>query len=315
MTQKNKTMNEIKTKHFQDLLKRFDVHILSTKSIKTGNHYTTHVEDFLKYLEQRDVLSLKRVDTSLMKDYFNHLILRPKKRSTGTISTRTVNDNLSTLRSFSLRMQEEDVITKGVPIPVNIKIEKDEDNPFTLTREILTTDEVKEVFEACQNETERALIALAYGGGLRRSTLVGLTENQIDFRHGLVTASKAKNNKTRQVPTSDFFLKVLKNYSTYRLSVLSRNNLRTKSYFINENGKAYTGDRLNRLLKKVIARTQNQVIIDKNITLHCLRHSIATHLMDAGESFEYVKAFLGHSMADTSLIYARRRRIKNYYAI
>ena len=69
------------------------------------------------------------------------------------------------------------------------------------------------------------------------------------------------------------------------------------------------------MLKKIICRTENQVIIDKKITLHCLRHSIAVHLMDDGETFEYVKTFLGHSFSDTTLIYAVRRKRKNFYTI
>lgn len=306
---------KLKTTYYINLLNQFDTHIRSTKSIDSGNHYTGQINDFLIFLENNEILNLKKVDTPIMKDYFNHLVTRPKKRGEGTLSLATINDNLSTLNLFSLRMQKGDVINRGLPIPNRIKIEQYNNNGFALVREILTVEEIKEVFQSCISDTEKALIALAYGCGLRRSTLANLSEFQINFQSGLVTALKAKNNKTRQVPISDFFLKELRNYSLFRLKLLSNLNKREQTFFVDERGLPISGDRLNRKLKNIIKRTQNQTIIDKNITLHCLRHSISVHLMDAGESFEYVKNFLGHSIADTTLIYARRRKIKNYYAI
>lgn len=306
---------ELKTTYYKDLLNRFDRHIISTKSIESGNHYTGQLKEFLCYLEEREIWKLKKVDTPIMKAYFNYLIERPKKRGTGKLSARTVNDHLSTLRMFSIRMQQEDFIAKGIPVPNNIKIENNSENEFALVREILEEDEVKEVFDHCQTPIEKALIALAYGCGLRRKTLVNLEEFQIDFQKGLVTASKTKNNKTRGVPISDFFLKVVRKFSIHRLKVLSTIGERKSNFFINDEGKALSGAHLNKMLKTIIMRTGNQMIIDKKITLHCLRHSIATHLLDAGESYEYVKTFLGHSFADTTLIYARRRKLKNYYTI
>src|SRR5690606_25897936 len=93
---------ELKTAYYKDLLNRFDTHIVSTKSISNGNHYTGHINEFLCYLEEREILTLKRIDTPVMKAYFNYLIERPKQRGTGTLSVRSVNDNLSSIRMFSI---------------------------------------------------------------------------------------------------------------------------------------------------------------------------------------------------------------------
>lgn len=130
-----------------------------------------------------------------------------------------------------------------------------------------------------------------------------------------MTITKAKNEKTREVPISDFFLEVLKRYSIKRLEYLADNDKRSRRFFIAKNGKPITGKDLNESLKQIIKRTGNNEIISKHITLHCLRHSIATHLLDAGESFDYVRSFLGHAFIDTTQLYAKRRRIKNIYAL
>jgi site-specific recombinase XerD len=306
---------KLKTLHFQDLLKIFDIHILSTKSIKTGNHYSAQVEEFLLFLEEKEIFDLKKVTQVLAKEYFLFLSQRPKKRGKGTLSDRTINDNLSSLRSFSKRMQEEKVIVNAMPIANNIEIEKMDPTDFTLTREILTVDEVREVFDACKSFVEKALFALAYGCGLRRGTLASLKEHQINFQTGTVTPTMMKNNKTNEIPISDFFLKVLKDYSFERLQILASRNLRVQNFFVDENGKKISGDRLNKILKAICLRTENQVIIDKKITLHCLRHSIATHLIDAGETYDYVRNFLAHSFSDTTSLYAKRQKLKDFYRI
>lgn len=303
------------TEYYKTILKKFDTHIMSSKSVKTGNHYTGQAREFLSFLEQSGVLSLKRVNTLIMNEYYDFLLNRPKKRGKGTLSVGSVNDNFSTLRMLSLRMQKEGIISRGLQVPNNIKVERDPDNPFTLIRQILTTDELKMVFNTCETKLERALIALAYGCGLRRGTLVNLTDRNISYTNGIVTLEFTKGNKTREVPISDFFLKILKDYGAHRIHLLSKYESSCTNFFIDEQAKSLSGDRLNTLLKKVIKRTKDEVLISKNITLHCLRHSIATHLIDAGETYEYVRDFLGHSVVDTSTIYAKRRKVKDYYTL
>lgn len=309
----------LKTTIYRELLSKFDTHIMSTKSIRTGNHYTGQVEDFLIFLEDKGVFNLNEIDGELMNKYFDYLTIRPKKRGEGKLSIRTINDNLSTLRMFSLRMQDERILKREIQITSNVKLNYDdkdkENNHFVLVREILTTDEIKVVFDKCISPLEKSLVALAYGAGLRRGSLVRLLESDIDFRQGMVTAYMDKNNKTRRVPLSDFFLNILKDYTIYRSQILASLNSRNNYFFIDLKGDEMSGNRLNRLLKKIINRTENLEIIGKKITLHCLRHSTATHLMDSGESFESVSNFLGHSKIDTVQLYSKRRQIKNSYRI
>jgi site-specific recombinase XerD len=308
-------MKELKSTYYKTLLKRFDTYIIATKSIKTGNYYTGNVRDFFLYLEEREIFSLGGVSEKTMKEYLDFLVTRKKQRGNGLLSTRTINCNLSTLRMFSIRMQKEGVLKRGLPVPENFEEEKNENNCFALTRSVLTTDEIKLIYKATKNNFEKSLIALAYGCGLRRSALVNLQDSDINYAKGILTVRGAKNNKTRQVPVSDFFLIPLRNYNIERLHIMRKANSTQKHFFIDPSSKPYSGERLNKTLKGLIDRTGNQTLKEKNITLHCLRHSIATHLMDAGESFEYVRDFLGHSMVDTTTIYARNRKIKNYYTV
>ena len=309
-------MKTLKTTYYKELLDRFNTFIEATKSLKSGNYYTGNIRDFFLYLESNQILDINQVDETVMRDYFGVLATRKKQRGKGTLSERTINCNLSTLRMFSLRMQTTGVLKRGLPVPNNFYSPQHSlSSPFALKREIVTTDEIKLIYSFCNSSMEQSLIALAYGCGLRRGALVGLKESHIDFQKGIVTVINGKNNKTRHVPISDFFITPLRNYTIERLQILSNAQRVTDSFFLNETGKPISGDQLNKTLKKIILRTNHKELIDKNITLHCLRHSIATHLMDAGQSYEYVRSFLGHSIVDTTTIYAKKRKIKNYYTL
>jgi site-specific recombinase XerD len=121
-----------------------------------------------------------------------------------------------------------------------------------------------------------------------------------------------KGGKSRTIPVSDMMLKNIKDYIIYERPKYILNNMLEESpaFFINNNGNRMKADKLNERLKELIGKTYNEKIIAKGITLHCLRHSIATHLLDKGATIDFVQNFLGHSDIDTSHIYAKRRKLQ-----
>jgi site-specific recombinase XerD len=82
----------------------------------------------------------------------------------------------------------------------------------------------------------------------------------------------------------------------------------TVNAFFVKKGKRMTGQALNLRFKTLLSRTNDAELILKDLTLHCLRHSIATHLLDKGANIEFVQTFLGHSDINASHIYARKRK-------
>lgn len=318
---------ELKTAYYKDIHRLFATHTVATKSLKKGNNYANYIKWFFLFLEQKGIATLRDVTTNDMKEYLHHLTTRPKLRGEGCLSISSINENLSTIGMLVRRLIDgnEKILLTPFAIPKLLKEPEQEHEDgseeyvssltFKIKRHILTTDEVKEVYEACQNSLERALIALAYGCGMRRSSLEELEEKHIDFVHGTIIAESDKFNKTRTIPISDFFLDVLRTYTEERLQLLLSTGQTQKRFFINHLGKPIDGEKLNEIFKGTVARTNNPEIISKKITLHCLRHSIATHLIDAGQPFEYVRKFLGHAEIDTTTVYAKRRKIKNYYTI
>lgn len=92
-------------------------------------------------------------------DYFNFLRSRKKHRGEGRLTPRTINDNLSSLRIFSLRLQDEGIIKHGFPIAANLKIDFEHKNDFTFVRNVVSVPEIQKMMKACISPNEKAMLA------------------------------------------------------------------------------------------------------------------------------------------------------------
>jgi site-specific recombinase XerD len=169
-------------------------------------------------------------------------------------------------------------------------------------RNIATTEEIRALFTSSPNLRTKALIACAYGCGLRRAELVRLNQSDINFTSQVLLVRIAKGEKSREVPISDEM------YNRTWRSSHSNSTKPTSSFLISDKGTRLSGVVMNQMLKSVIYRTNIDELKKKNLTLHCLRHSIATHLIDNGAGVEFVQQFLGHSDIDTTNLYAINRK-------
>jgi site-specific recombinase XerD len=182
-------------------------------------------------------------------------------------------------------------------------------------REIATSEEIKELYAACQTKRDKALLSVAYGCGLRRSELVRLNVADINLHKGVLTVVKGKNGKSRIIPLSDKVIADIKEYLIYERHNYLNMGIRSQdselAFLINNVGTRKQGLAMNIRLKGLIKRTKNKDLMQKGLTLHCLRHSIATHLIDKGMNIMFVQKFLGHSLIDTAHLYSKRRKQKS----
>jgi integrase/recombinase XerD len=259
--------------------------------------------EFLFFTENRDILEIADVKVKDIMAYYEYIRERPNQRRAGGLSDSMIRHHLFTLRILFDYLLDSGVI-KSSPVAIP---------KFALTkykeRQILTEDEVKELYKAAQSKRERALLAVAYGCGLRRSEIAKLNVGDIVLNQGTLTVRDGKFGKSRVVPLSESVIADLRDYMVNERPkmITVKTNAHVNAFFLNYKGTRPNGDYLARMLKTMIARTQNPSILRKEITLHCLRHSIATHLQDHGASMEFVQEFLGHSEIDTSALYSKRR--------
>ncbi|MDQ3190782.1 MAG: tyrosine-type recombinase/integrase [Bacteroidota bacterium] len=303
-----KSRFELHTASYQLLLNGFDKMIrVAGYKLGKGSMYQDYVKEFLSYLENKGLLKIKALQTIDMVKYYEYLIERPNLKTGGVLASSTVSGHMFAIGLFFDYMLEENKITRSIILPKHAR-------GNGMQRNIVSVEEIKILIDAVENKRDKAILSLAYGCGLRRTEIEQLEVSDIQLTKGFMIVRKAKNDKRREIPLSNAIIRDLKDYLVNeRHSYLKENTKhKTEAFLINNKGKMMKGDHINERLKELIIKTDNLDIIKKEITLHCLRHSIATHLLDNGATIEFVKDFLGHSEIDTVHIYARRRKLKQH---
>ena len=157
---------------------------------------------------------------------------------------------------------------------------------------VLSRKEVKLILEAHRNIKHKTMLSLIYSCGLRRSELLHLKPGDIDSKRNLIVIRQSKGKKDRIVPLSLKILEMLRAY--YQ-------QYRPKKYLFEgqQAGTIYSEQSLQSVLKQALQKAN----IKKPITLHWLRHSYATHLLEGGTDLRYIQELLGHNSSKTTEIY------------
>lgn len=157
---------------------------------------------------------------------------------------------------------------------------------------VLSKDEVKRILVAPQNVKHKAMLSLIYACGLRRSELLNLTITDIDSQRKLLIIRQSKGRKDRVAPISDKLIDLLRSYyRTYQP--------KTWLFEGQQTGHQYSAKSLENVLKKSVRKAG----IKRPVTLHWLRHSFATHLLENGTDTRYIQEILGHKSSKTTEIY------------
>jgi integrase/recombinase XerD len=295
----------INNPRFEELYEEFDKMII-TKGYRqgVGNQIQSCVREFLFFIEDKGFTAVKDVKAPEIVAYYEYLRERPNQRRAGGLSESMIRHHLYALRLFFDHLVESDEIDSSPARLPKFQLGKYKE------RNLCSIEEINLLYKKCETKREKALLGIAYGCGLRRTEIKNLNTTDVLLHKGALIVRNGKNNKSRTVPMSNGVIKDLKEYIIYeRSKYFTEGNFeQTPAFFLNKVGKRMAGDKLNNLLKEIIGRTQNKKLLAKQITLHCLRHSIATHLLDNGASIEFVQELLGHSEIDTAHLYSKKRK-------
>lgn len=276
-------------------------------AMKTVESLPNSIREFLYFSEQNNIKQINQLTDKHLNNYYQHLITRSNEKSGGALSTSYINHHLWALEKFFEFLHHKGAT--GLPA-INLKRLKTD----TLKREILTTEEIKELYTIAENQTaitqkqealnyqDKVLLTIYYGCGLRRTEGINITVDDINFDTGILHVKKGKNNKQRLIPFNKTASKILQDWIYDYRTILIQNKTENK-LFINHLGKPLTGGTLGKRLQRLINQSENTQLKEKNITLHSLRHSIATHLLANGMDIQKVQRFLGHSSLETTQIY------------
>jgi integrase/recombinase XerD len=268
--------------------------------------YNFRVRDFFEWLNMRGVVQITELNQKLINEYFSYLETRPNKRKAGyLLSSSHLNHNFIAVDKLLEFLHIQGV--RNAPAPTGRRV-----HVCTQERiqkiEILSTEEIKDLIKSISNtyknlsfeEREqrhyqlKLIFALNYACGLRLSEGVKVQIKDIDFDRKTVFVEQGKNYKDRFIPMSTGVYTALQDY-IYNFRNLQKpphNKLFLKSK-----------NELNKMLKHLQNECENEQIKQKRLSMHILRHSIATHLLQNGMSIENISLFLGHSSLESTQIY------------
>jgi integrase/recombinase XerD len=157
---------------------------------------------------------------------------------------------------------------------------------------VLGKDEIRKMLKSLSNEKHRVMLSLIYACGLRRSELINLAPVDIERNRNLLRIRQAKGFKDRVVPVS---VKTIEMVDAYM------DHFKPQKYLFEGQwpGEPYSVSSLEKILKNACTRAG----IRKPVTLHWLRHSYATHLLESGTDLRYIQELLGHQSSKTTEIY------------
>ena len=267
--------------------------------------------EFLHWLEQKGLLEITKITAQDISNYYQYISERPNKTTGGVLSQKTTYTHMRIIRELFTMLQKEGKIQANPCSSLKFPYPK-----ITKERTILTRKEIEQLYQATQSARERAILSLAYGCGLRVGELVNCNIEDIRLREKIIIIPKGKGNKRRVVPLSNGIVKDLSDYYYNERETLTKGrdyNPQDKAFMLHLRGGRMQKRTYNKHLKNIIARTRNQRLKEKQITIHNLRHTIATHLLEQGIPVEQVRHFLGHSQLETTQIYTHisKQQIKN----
>lgn len=258
----------------QEALEKFKQHLRSKRySESTIGIYGDGLRSFLVFYNTKPIAEITNEDIIV---YNNEYILK------NNLSASYQNQIVNAIKLYFATVQNRKIDIEKVHRPKRAKV----------LPNVLSKEEVKAILEAHSNVKHKMMLSMIYSCGLRRSELLNLKPSNIDSKRNIVLLKNAKGKKDRIAPLSPKILKMLREYySEYKPTVWLFEG-QTKS-------EQYSEFSLQSVLKQALKK----VNITKPVTLHWLRHSYATHLLESGTDLRYIQELLGHNSSKTTEIY------------
>ncbi len=258
--------------------------------------YRRDLRRYAAFLSRKDIHEAGDVEEATVRSFVASLSASTHGPDDAPYRATSVARTLSAVRSFHRFLLREGVTDRdpavGVPQPRL---------PRSLPRP-LPVEDVRRLLEAPDEGSpiglrDRAILELLYGSGLRISELTGLDVDDLDLEEGSVRVL-GKGGKEREVPLGSFGRNSIGAYLTRGRPALASAVTRG-AVFLNARGGRLSRQSCARLLGRYVRLAG----IDRRVTLHTLRHSFATHLLEGGADVRVVQELLGHASVATTQIY------------
>ncbi|MFY0628227.1 MAG: tyrosine-type recombinase/integrase [Reichenbachiella sp.] len=241
-------------------------------AFNTAKVYISMFEKFINfYSNQENLMALSEQE---IHKYLQFLVQEKKSDSYLNQSINAIKFYYEVVKEMPNRFYSVDRPIKKEPLP-----------------KVISKEEVWDMINLTENIKHRCIIGLLYSSGLRRGELLDLTFEDIESKRMMIKVRNAKGGKDRYTLLSE---KVLLDLRQYYL------DYRPKKYlFEGKPGFKYSGTSVGRIISTAARKSG----IYARVTPHVLRHSFATHLLEAGTDLRYIQVLLGHNSSKTTEIY------------
>jgi len=265
-------------------------------------NYPHQLCEFFYWLEQNNINHIDYVQKEHIKNYYNYLKQRPNQTRSGALSNSYLNSHQSTLKKF------RDYLSKHHKKPFNMHIRREKIEEEKI--KYCTEKEIKQLFKATEYSHElprfrarnKALLVCLYSLGMRRNEVLNLQLNDILYDKERIFVRRGKNYKERFIPINHYNLRILEDY-IFDSRIDFKRASQSDYVFVTRRTAKMGGASLEWSLQQIIKATNNEALQQKTITPHTLRHSIATHFLQAGMKIEDIGQFLGHNSLESTQIY------------
>ena len=235
------------------------------------------------------IVKLKQIDGIALRGYLGFLHRKNKKT--------TIARKLSAIRSFFKFLVKRGIISEN---PAELVLTPKQDKTIPV---YLSVDDMFRLLDSIQTDTllglrNRAIFETLYSSGIRVSELAGMNFSDVDFS-GTVVQVSGKGNRQRIVPVGQKALAAIKAYRTRLQKRTGRITINEGPLFLNRFHKRLSPRSIARILKKLV----DDVGLLTPVSPHALRHTFATHMLDAGADLRAVQELLGHKSLSTTQKY------------
>ncbi|MBX9807650.1 MAG: site-specific integrase [Flavobacteriaceae bacterium] len=255
-------------------LEKFKQYLRSKRySESTIATYGEALKSFLVFYREKPISEITNEDVII---YNNEFILK------NNLSASYQNQTVNSIKLFFQTIRDTKMMVDKIHRPKRAKV----------LPNVLSKEEIKLILNAHSNIKHKMMLSLIYSCGLRCGELLALQPVHIDSKRNIVLLKNAKGKKDRIVPLSPKILEMLREYYKVHKPTTYLFEGQTK-------GQPYDARSLQLILKQALQKTG----ITKPATLHWLRHSFATHLLESGTDLRYIQELLGHNSSKTTEIY------------
>jgi integrase/recombinase XerD len=229
----------------------------------------TYIAELTQFLQAIKGVSAESFTSERIKDYLSYCFYHLK------LSENTMHSRINALKFYFEQVLKKEKFFFEIPRPKK---------PMQLPK-LLNETELARLFNALSNKKHKAMLFTAYSAGLRVSEIVNLKLADIDSKRMQIFVQRAKGKKDRYVNLSPVLLDILRKY-------IKEYSPRPKLYLFEseQTGTAYP----TRTVQQIFGNAKTKAGIQKEIGVHSLRHSFATHLLEKGTDIRYIKDLLGH---------------------